>query len=1338
MFHHFEKLREPANRVKLRSIVQNSSVEELVEIVRNSICKPDAVQILDDLFQTFSDSDNVCQLKRHKLVESTINNLEKAKISAGQANAIINRIIFDFPKYSKEHLVKLVDFCIANIHCDDNELHSWKDLLPVLLETLENEKYVIYADTQVSGSEYKSLIVKAICNCQWDVNLLPSMAKMFGDMTLNKVDRNQLIQNLCSTLPRLSLDRVPSFVYQALKLCKDCDNQKLLTGLSKYFHFYYSKATSPDDKNTSLEDIGLLNIKEIQDIESTVLYHIYQAAQLNHENMRDFIRLLKHVSYASEYMLQPFMLAVLMSVSSIYEDQIFEALKMAVVNSNLEKEKRQSSAWLRQLLPSSCDIIRIIRQVIDSSNKDRHLVLKGLTSLAFMLMSVDQKLKGNTTTAVWCTGSEIIREVVKKRHETVPTVLQELINKIVAGGTTTMHYTDCLKYMCHELSIIVLDHQAWIMTLLERLLLLPNIIANQVLYAIFPLMHVSYNIRENLLLTLRKALYRKGISQRQIAVTGFLEMLKYSRMHSLANFRLSQRYNPAEHTISSSSRSMLTQVTLEYNSQREKSIMRLGCDKTLCHEILDILKKSFTYEFQVRLHLYEGLHDTVRKNLEITEILLDMLLSHFNLYFNTDDNILPPVKFELCTDIHGMEVVLQEPIAQLIFTLQKIYINTIPRTSDTFEKLHGILESLCRRMAATDLEHFNLEHGTDLLHGDFSKSQINLKHVGMAIEVYEALIAFQIGKWSRENEENLHKINDLFKGYTRLTDFIKMQSTKMKKVDSSNARKNRDVNNTTRKIVKSNSIKLPNTVMDLDVISQSLTLLYSESSNQPGIVLRENRNFCRYILHTSEQLVQRARSYITNLSHMRNHRYISTYIEVGRLLCKYFVLNLNNALANDEQVTILALQCFKDISSSVCTLLPSELSRFLNAILQTKNDSVAVDVNSQLEDIIFSLKPSLIASLVEETDDNERKKIPFLLLQIVEQFAYKINFETYNPEKILKCTKKMLQTENIPSPVVPAVVQFCLNLDERAREYGETLNEICLELCEKVGSIDGTEIASNELYKVIREDTVLQIYNVLNSHIKEKLNNACWLLMRLKAEDTISRASGTIDDVWNNNRRQKERNLCKELSHVAQVLHTLANMSVKPGPCTDVTFKNLQYLYHLLGNLTKYFYTKSNDQNAVLQAVKFIQVVQLAGKPLKSAFYNLVTYVEENQNKLHSSKCDSYAQRNKILKETKVIPRVVYEIEQFNKEILLLGKRTGIPLENYMKHSVTRDFRIKNPQLVEALEKMDVSLLTASSNRECAKNAENENGNVNVNDESKNCSDVDAPLLRKRFRIEED
>ncbi|XP_033206109.2 Fanconi anemia complementation group I isoform X1 [Bombus vancouverensis nearcticus] len=1323
MSQRFEKLRERGNKSEICAFVQESSVEQLTRLIHSSICKSNGINTLDNLLQAFSNSE-ACQTKRRKVIESTLKNLEETNVSLGQANAIVSRIISDLPNYSKQHLVKLVDFCLTNIRNNDNELCSWKDLLPALLEALENEKYIVHADAEVSGTEYKSLIIKAICNYHWNVNLLPSLAKMFGDMVLDKTDRNEVLRMLCSSLPNLPLDQVPSFTYQTLKLCPNQDNRKLLNALSKYFELCYSKTSLSDDSN-SLENIDIINLKEVQDIESTVLYHVYQAAQLNHENMKDFIRFLKHVSHAPEYVLQPFMLSVLMSVSTIYEDQIFEILRLAVVNSSLEKEKRQNSAWMRQLLPTPCNIIGIIRQVIDSSNKDRHLVLRGLTNLAFTLMNADQKSKNNAT-AMWRIGSEIIREIIKKRHETVPIVLQELINKIVAGGMPTTHYTDCLKYMCRELSIVVLDHQVWIITILERLLFLHPTVANQVLYAILPLARVSPNIRENLLLTLRKALYRKGALKRQTAVTGYLEMLKYTNVHSQLSFRLSQ-FNDS---MSTSSRSTLTQVTLEYNSQRGKSVT--DCDKTLYYEISDILKKTFTYEYETRLHLYEGLYGTVTKNPEITEILVDMLLSHLNLYLHTDDSALPPVKLELCTDVHGVEIVLQEPIAQLIFTLQKTYINTVVKNSRTLEKLHDILKSLCRKMAITELEHLNLEHGTDLLHGDFPKSEIKLKNLGMVIGIYEALMAFQIGEWSKGNEESSHDTNNLFKGYTRLIDFIKKQSTKTKKSDGNKSKKDRDPNNTTKKSAKSNNIKIPNTIMDLDVIRQSLPLLFSRSSTQNDVALRRDHSFCCYILQTCEQLLQHTKSFIQDTSQLQNHNYINTYIDVGRLLYKYFVQNLDDALINDEQVTILALQCFKEISCCICTLLSSELPKFLNSIfeVQSKKESKSTNINSQLQEIIFSLKSYLKKFLTEETHNDDREKVSLLLLQTIEQFTYKINFEDYNSEEMLECIKEIIQVEDIRSPIVSTIIQFFLNLEEHSQVCGDTLNEICVELCEKAGNIDNVaiELVANGSYKSIREDTILQVYNVLSGHIKQKLDSASWLLLRLKAEDTIARAPGTIDETWNNNLRDKERNLCRQLSYLAQALQTLANTLIKPGPSTDFTFKNLQYLYHLLGNLTKYFYAKSNDQNAAFQAVKFIQVVQIAGKSLKSAFYNLVTYVEENQNKL-KSKSDSYAQRNKILKETKVIPRVVYEIEQFNKEILLLGKKTGIPLENYLKRSITRDFRIKNPQLIEGLEGMDVSLL----NTQAPENPESETSNMNDCDSN---SDDDTSQS-KRLRVDD-
>lgn len=51
---------------------------------------------------------------------------------------------------------------------------------------------------------------------------------------------------------------------------------------------------------------------------------------------------------------------------------------------------------------------------------------------------------------------------------------------------------------------------------------------------------------------------------------------------------------------------------------------------------------------------------------------------------------------------------------------------------------------------------------------------MKVKNLHIAITIYEALIAFEIGEWSKGHEESVDKIDHLFRAYTRLVDFIKM------------------------------------------------------------------------------------------------------------------------------------------------------------------------------------------------------------------------------------------------------------------------------------------------------------------------------------------------------------------------------------------------------------------------------------------------------------------------------------------------------------------------------------------------------------------------------------
>lgn len=60
-------------------------------------------------------------------------------------------------------------------------------------------------------------------------------------------------------------------------------------------------------------------------------------------------------------------------------------------------------------------------------------------------------------------------------------------------------------------------------------------------------------------------------------------------------------------------------------------------------------------------------------------------------------------------------------------------------------------------------------------------------------------------------------------------------------------------------------------------------------------------------------------------------------------------------------------------------------------------------------------------------------------------------------------------------------------------------------------------------------------------------------------------------------------------------------------------------------------------------------------------YFLLLLLIQESQSKDKKRlKTDTNIQKNHILRETKLIPRVVYEIEQFSKEVLLLAKKTGV------------------------------------------------------------------------------
>lgn len=145
----------------------------------------------------------------------------------------------------------------------------------------------------------------------------------------------------------------------------------------------------------------------------------------------------------------------------------------------------------------------------------------------------------------------------------------------------------------------MLENLNSIIELMETMLQLPANASNALLDCIIPLTKLSPTIRDHLIILLRKALYSRTTETRQLAVTGFLKLIKNLKISNLV--ALSQSSSSSGSFCSG--HSMFTQASLNQTSQTASNG---SSNEALCLEVLRILKRCFMQQAEVRCRFYKG------------------------------------------------------------------------------------------------------------------------------------------------------------------------------------------------------------------------------------------------------------------------------------------------------------------------------------------------------------------------------------------------------------------------------------------------------------------------------------------------------------------------------------------------------------------------------------------------------------------------------------------------------------------------------------------------------------------------------------------------------------
>lgn len=134
---------------------------------------------------------------------------------------------------------------------------------------------------------------------------------------------------------------------------------------------------------------------------------------------------------------------------------------------------------------------------------------------------------------------------------------------------------------------------------------------------------------------------------------------------------------------------------------------------------MDSLRRCLGQQADVRLMLYEGFYDVLRRNSQLANSVMQTLLSQLKQFYEPEPDVLPPLKFEACVLTQGDQISLQEPLDYLLCCIQhclawyKSRVMPLQQEEEEeeegfYQDLDDMLESITSRMIKSELEDFEL------------------------------------------------------------------------------------------------------------------------------------------------------------------------------------------------------------------------------------------------------------------------------------------------------------------------------------------------------------------------------------------------------------------------------------------------------------------------------------------------------------------------------------------------------------------------------------------------------------------------------------------------------
>ncbi|XP_054475203.1 Fanconi anemia group I protein [Anoplopoma fimbria] len=1308
-------LSDDDSTAELQKYLSSLTNDQLTTVINNGALKGKKVgTMIKGIFKGSPPSSTEGSSRRLLVYQHCIPLCESGDLQTEVAADIIGLLMLETHTLPGPSLAKLASLFVEAIKVGKMGSGKSLELFPTVLTALSACEALSYGKGELSGEEYKKQLINSLCSSRWDPQCVIHLTTMFRDVPLSSEELQFLVEKVLRMFTKLDLQEIPPLVYQLLLLsAKGCKKQ-VLDGIICYFKEQDVRQEEEQKHGESLDlEVQSIPQDQLRHVEGTAILHIVFAIRLDHELGREFLKSFK-MSYGD---LCPFSVALLLSVARIqrYEEQVFDVLKGAIIKSFKDEQLQQGSKFLQDLLPGHCSVAQMILDTVKNSVFGWDHVTQGLVQLGFFLMDAfgpkpgpfGKTTEGLSTIArtpnqqACKLGGQVLLQGFKMHEPIRGEILDQVLNRLVTKTASPVnHYLDLFSDIVVSAPMILLESSSKVTETFDHLSYLPLTTVQGLLKAIQPLLKVSMSLKDALILVLRKAMFSSQLDGRKSAVTGFLLLLKnFKVLGSLANSQCSQ-------AISSSQ--IQVDVHARYNS---------AANEAFCLEILSSLRRCLGQQADVRLMLYEGFFDVLRRNSQLASSIMQTLLSQLKRYYEPEQDLLPPLKLEPCITALGDQVYLQEPLAHLVsctvhclLWLQNMRRSANPNADDSDDdeeeeegegyqsELQTILESMTRRMMKSELEDFELDKSAEFSTGSSVGVKNNIYAV-LVMGVYEILMEYNFIK-ANYSKSRLEELMELFNRYHKLVEILKEKSGKGR--------------------VPSN--KTPRSLLSLGFISTLLTVLFRDStqSREEALsVLRSSGEFVRYAVNVSVQKIQQ----LEETGHTdgpdgqntdRTFRFLCDMTSV--LMWRYTnIPSVVEDAGKKEKRSSLSLLCLEGLLRIFTTCqqrYPDRMAQLLSTMEISEDDAQPDDAEADdghvTETNFFYIRQFQRALFTQLSGGEEEfnSKEAQLLVSILSVLSRQLKPSSQQFLQMITWTVKICkETSFEDSAFSKGLLSLLFNLHVLYKSPVSLLLELCQDIHSQLGDIDqNVEVEKQSHFAIVNMKTATTGALLVLSQVDRVLDEVDWLIARKKSQ-TSSDKSGAGDATQTAGQQDPiEKAVTLQLGTLLTALNELVQTALLPGTCTITLLRELSRTYTILTTLVKYYIQVCATQQSALPA-RFEKLVKLSGSHLTPQCYSFITYAQSGDYSGGGADDKKKKKRNevntgasaKLLRETKAIPNVIFGIEQYEKYLITLSKKSKVNLMQYMKLSTSRDFRINPASLDAALQEQDDSQETNES-----------------------------------------